>query len=319
MMAGCLMIRDREDIYACLVEDREMPGVLIARLVGAHPSTISRELSRNGGRCWYRPSNAQLRADLCRRRPRASLSLDTELGRRVRAKLEVGYSPAGTARLLTTEGFGVAAETIYRAVYDGRLELNSKDCLRTRRRQRRHRHTQATTNPEGNYLGDFQSIHERPDTTGMPGHWEGDLIIGAWAKTAMITLIERISRYTVLIPLPNGKASRHVVGTLAAWAKTLPPIMAQSLTWDQGSELTLWPNLTDLFIRGVYFADRRSPWQRGLNEQNNGILRFFFPKGTGLADPDLTRTTHAMHILNTQPRRSLTWQTPTATYDHIVH
>jgi len=247
------------------------------------------------------------------------LSLDTELGRRVKAKLEVGYSPAGAAQLLTSEGFGVAAETIYSAVYEGRLGLNPTACLRTRRRHRRHRHTQTTTNPEGNYLGDFQSIHERPDTTGVPGHWEGDLIIGAWARTAMITLIERISRYTVLIPLPNGKASRHVVGALAAWAKTLPPIAAQSLTWDQGSELTLWPNLTNLFDRGVYFADRRSPWQRGLNEQNNGILRFFFPKGTSLADPDLTRTTHAMHILNTQPRRSLTWQAPTTIYHHHVH
>lgn len=316
MMA--LSVRAREVIFGCLVQDQQTPFSVIARLVGVHRSTVSREVRNNGGRFGYSPSVAELAAVGRRRRPKPCLDVSSTKGRRVRDLLLAGYAPYSVSRHLRAEGMVVAVETIYQAVYTGRLGVPASLVLRTGRNKRHLRGKPLTTNMSGNYLGDYRSVHDRGPIVGEPGHWEGDLIIGANAATAMITLIEKVSHYTVLIPLRT-KTTREVVSALDQWASHLPEGMARSLTWDQGSEMTLWPQLEDRFKLGVFFCDRRSPWQRGTSEQNNRTIRFWFPKGTSLADPTGDRSQNAMHILNTSHRRSLNGQTPAQVYAQLTN
>lgn len=322
MMPGPLSLREREVILSCVMSDPSMSCAAIGRRVGRDRTTVSRELARNGGRGSYSAVAGQLRAEEKLRRPRVpKLVTDSELRRFVIGELTAGFSPAGVSVRAKKRGLTVATDTIYQALYGGVLGLDPKRCLRTGRTRRRSRRAVMTTNPSGNYLGDYQPIWVRPDHVGEriePGHWEGDLIVGEHKQTAMVTLIERTTRLTHLIALPNGKRSAEVVGTLARWAKTLPPTAARSLTWDQGSELTRWPDLAGMFRDGIFFCDRRAPWQRGTCEQNNKTLRFWFPAGTSLADPTGQRIQHVLNIINNQPRRSLQWQTPNQAYHQLI-
>jgi IS30 family transposase len=318
-MAGSLTVRDREAIFGQLVRDRGVRWVVVAGVVGVHPTTVAREVARNGGREGYSPSVAQTRCEEKRRRPRPPKLADPVLGGRVARELEAGFSPMGVAKILAREGISVSHETIYRAVYEGVIAVDPRQCLRTRRRVRRGRKKDLTTNPTGNYLGDYRPICDRPAHIGQRvevGHWEGDLIAGVWARTHMITLYERTCRLTHLIALPDGKASRLVVAALGDWFETLPQQWRLSLTWDQGSEMARWAQIDDLFQLGVYFADKRSPWQRGGNENNNRLIRFWFPRTQSVTDPDGQRIPAALNILNNQPRRSLNWQTPNEIYNH---
>lgn len=317
MMAASLTVSDREAIFGQLVRDRDVRWVRVAEVVGVHPTTVAREVSRNGGREGYSPAAAQARAETKLRRARSPKLADPVLAGRVVEKLEEGFSPAGTARLLAREGIRVSHETIYRAVYSGLISVDPQQCLRTRRRARRRRKQDLTTNPSGNYLGDYRPISARPaqvEERVEVGHWEGDLIVGAGAHTYMITLYERTCRLTHLIALPGGKATRLVTGALADWFATLPEHLRRTLTWDHGSELTRWADIDHLFAQGIYFADKRSPWQRGGNESNNRLIRFWFPRHQSLADPNGTRIPAALHVLNNQPRRSLGWLTPNQAY-----
>lgn len=323
-MAGRLTIVDRELIYAELTKNRFVKWTEVAERVGCDRSTVSREVARNGGREAYSVSAAQARAEQMLLRPRPpKLATDVELARRVRKDLKDGFSPAGTARRLAAEGFRVSHETIYQAVYSGLIGLDPTECLRTRRPGRRRRKKDLTTNPKGNYLGDFRSIWDRPghvDERRVIGNWEGDLISGCRAQSHLITLYERVCRLTHLIALPDGKASRHVIAALDDWYQTLPAHLRLTLTWDQGSELARWDDIDYLFEDGIYFADKRSPWQRGGNEHNNRQLRFWFPRNQTVADPTGERIQQALGVLNHQPRRSLNWQTPHHVYHHhTVH
>lgn len=319
MAAPCLVLGDRIDLEVGL---RCVPGVSVAVLaatLGVAVSTVYRELARNGGRERYRADTAHARAVRCRARPKPSLRAGSALGDRIAGELAELRSPVGISLRLRAEGItGPCPETIYQAIYAGRLGVDPTVVLHTRRRRRYGAHTPSTTNPKGHYLGDFARISTRPvRNDGETGHWEGDLITGVGARTHLITLIETTSKYTVLLPTPEGtKRTKHVVAALAAWASALPPDKARSLTWDRGSELTNWPDLTDLFTQGVYFCDARSPWQRPTSEQNNGHIRNWFPRTGPMTDPNGTRSHHAMHILNTEPRRSLNGHTPHDTYHH---
>lgn len=312
-MPGPFTLVEREAVYACLVADEAVSWAEIGRRLDRSPTTVAREVARNGGRSGYRPSQAQCRADAQRRRPRPfKLETDLELRRLVIAGLLAELSPASLSHDLEAIGLKVAPDTIYGALYSGRLGLNPADCLRTRRPRRRPRKRKHWE--KGHYLGEYTSISQRPDRANNrteTGHWEGDLIIGAYNQSAMITLIERVCRYTVLLPLPHGYGTRAVIPVLNQWLAGLPHQMRRSLTWDQGAEMTHWPKLQAL-TDGIYFCDARSPWQRGCNEQNNRTLRFWLPRTTNLA---ITDPTPIMAVINHQRRRSLNWQTP----HHVYH
>lgn len=308
-----LSMRDREVIYACVVEDRDMTWTEIGRRIGRCRTTVSREVARGGGRSHYRPSTAHTRAVEQRRRPKpCKLEVDVGLRDLVIADLQAGYSPAAITHRLTAGS--VATETIYRAVYTGLLGLEPSECLRTRRPRRKPRRRQSSK--RGQYLGGYTPISDRPahieDRT-QPGHWEGDLIIGRYNQSAMITLIERLTRFTVLLALTHGYGTRPVITALTQWLPTVPEPMRRSLTWDQGAEMTRWPDLIGL-IPVVYFCEPHSPWQKGAVEQNNRTLRFWLPRNANLATID---PTPVMSIINSQPRRSLGWATPAQIYQNL--
>jgi transposase, IS30 family len=317
---------DREQIFHWIWTEPGISHTEMGRRLDCHRTTVSRELARNNGRDSYSPVGAQQRADQAAKRPKPHRVDNPELKARLEDLLKDKYSPAGIARILTDEGMAISHETIYQAIYQGRLEVGS-ECLHLKRKRRRHRHQPMTTNPTGNYLGAYKPIKDRPSVVCercQVGHWEGDLIVGAYAQTSIVTLYERVTRLTHLIALPNGKTALAVSAALTDWLLTLPPDLRRSLTWDRGAEMAHWQKLEDLLELGVYFADPHAPWQRAGNEQNNGILRRWFPKGTSLADPDNIRIPRVLHIINNQPRRSLHWKTPNQainTYHqlHTVH
>ena len=320
-MAGALSIGEREALFSWLAEDRLVSWSVLAARLGRHRTTVAREVARNGGRLGYSPFRAQQRAGRMLCRPRVSkLEADPVLAARVVSDLEAGFSPQGVSKRLARRGVRVSHETIYRAVYSGVLGVDPQQVLRRRRKARYHRHQVFTTNISGNYLSDYRRITTRPAVVTSrvePGHWEGDLIVGRAAGSAMITLYELTSRYTHLIELAQGRKTRHVVAALAQWLQTLPAGMRRTLTWDQGAEMTRWPDIDHHLTQGIYFTDRRSPWQRAGNEQNNGLIRFWLPRTIDLTKPG-PRLHQALHVLNNQPRRSLQWQTPNEVYAHHI-
>lgn len=317
-----LSLLEREEIRVVLTEDQAVSCAAIGRRIGRHPTTVGRELERNGGRDCYRAATADARAARARRRPRAGLLVtDVALRAAVTADLEAGFSPAGIAARLRDAGGGrVCAETIYQAVYGHHLDVTPRECLRSRRprRRRRNRHTDQ---PKTHVLGDFSPISARPPTVDarvQPGHWEGDLIIGRANQSALITLIERVTRFTFLADLPCGYQATECLAALCETFEQIPAHLRQSLTWDRGSEMADWPLLTDAFDLPVYFADPHSPWQRGLNEHNNRQLRWWLPRGIDLGATSRARLDEILAVLNHQPRRSLDWDTPAHRYHALT-
>ena len=300
-MTGFRLDREAREVIMCqLATDKDMAWTQIARVVGCHRSTIEREVTQNGGRNAYSAHVGHRRALQRRRRSRFRFDLDPELAATVRQLLVVGYSPYAVAHITGA----VCAETIYQGIYSGRLGLEARCVLRTRRPRRRHRHLRQPTN-SGNYLGNFTPIAARPhhiETRDTIGHWEGDLITGTANRSAIVTLTERHSRYQVALELPNGHTADATITRIHQWLNTHNgPV--RSLTWDRGAELTRWTQLRDRHGIAVYFCDPRSPWQRATSENANRQLRFWFPRRTDLSiytQDDLNR---ACHILNTTPRR----------------
>ena len=321
-MPDPLSIREREAIFECLSRDRLMSWTRIGVRVGRHRTTISREVNRNGGRASYSPHEANQRAIEQSKRPKPlKLETDQELAHRVTRELHQGFSPAAIAIRVRADGMQISHETIYGSLYAGVLEIEAVACLRTRRRQRRRQGAVRTTNLSGNYLGEFRRIADRPqhiNDRNQFGHWEGDLIGGAHNQTALVTLFERSTRYTLLFRLPNSRTSQQVVGAIKGWAESVDGSMRRSLTWDRGSELTNWTDIDELFDDGIWFCDPRSPWQKGACEQNNRTLRFWFPRGTSLKFDTDQPLNQALDVLNHQPRRSLNWHTPHQLYHHHV-
>ena len=312
---------ERDTISVALSRDPAVTFAAIAALLGRDPSTVSREVARNGGRDAYRPSEAQRRADGCRRRPKpAKLDTDLDLRAKVTVLLVAGHSPVSAAIAASrSPGGSVCAETIYVAVYAGRLDIAARDCLRSRRPRRRRRNRGAPS-PQSHVLGAFTPIAERPDTIGDRsefGHWEGDLIIGARNASAIVTLNERLSRTCRMLALGSGYSADNVATALDGWAATMPNNELISLTWDRGSEMARWENLWARWDIDIYFCDPHAPWQRGANEQTNGLLRWWLPKSTDLAihtqaDLDaITATVNALHRRPTlrSPQRALTART----------
>ncbi len=277
------------------------PGVSytqIAARLGCHRSTVQREITRNSCGDGYSARYAHEQAGR-RRRRLGKLQRDPELADQVRRGLVAGYSPWAISCWLP-----VSAETIYQGIYSGVLGLRPEDVLRTRRPHRRYRHRKQPTS-DGNYLGDFTPISQRPgniDTRREFGHWEGDLITGSANQSAVITLVERRSRYQHVLRLPHGHGTKAVITELSRWLDSHDrPVL--SLTWDRGAELTRWPDLVNQHGIDIYFCDPKSPWQRGTSENQNRQLRFWLRKGTDLTIHTQRDLNHYSHILNTTPRR----------------
>jgi IS30 family transposase len=317
------------------IADLRLAGVPvrdIAGQIGRSPSTVSRELRRNGpapdGLGQYSPYAAQKRAQLRGRRPKASKFDNLELAGVVQAKLCVKWSPEQISNHLAAVFAGrqemqVSPETIYQALYvqgRGQLRADLHQHLRTGRAVRRPRRSTAA-GPSGK-IPDMILISERPAEVAdraVPGHWEGDLVLGSNCRSAIATLVERQTRFLMLVHLPGGNHGAIAVrdGLLAA-IKTLPAHLAKTLTWDQGTELAQHRQITMATKMDIYFCDPHSPWQRGSNENTNGLLRQYFPKGTDLSVHPPGRLLQVANELNARPRKTLGWITPAQAMQRLL-
>ncbi len=296
----------------------------IARRLKRSPATISRELRRNasGGQpSRYRASVAQAEADKRARRPKASKLLEHPALRKY-VQDQLGgpqhWSPEQIARRIVLDypddgQMRISHEAIYQALYvqgRGALRRELSACLRTERALRK---PQRRTDGRRERIKDKVMISDRPAEVAdraVPGHWEGNLIIGANSGCAIGTLVERTCRFTMLLHLPDDHGAPAVRDAITATIATLPEELRRSLTWDQGIELAEHVRLTIEANLPVYFSDPHSPWQRGTNENTNGLLRQYFPKGTDLSVHSPEELTDVAAALNARPRKTLGWKTP---------
>jgi IS30 family transposase len=315
---SCWRLSLEERVEIRLGLERGESFTAIATRVGRAPSTVSREVNANGGRDAYQPFRAHERAGELACRPKATkLAANPRLCARVVEDLEAWWSPQQIARRLRDE-FGddatmtISHETIYQSLYvQGRGELRRElaRCLRTGRAQRR---PQGRVEQRGR-IADMVMISERPaevEDRAVPGHWEGDLIIGKNGKSAIGTLVERATRFVILLHLPNGRNAEAVRDAMTDAIQTLPASLRRTVTWDQGVEMAQHVQFSVDTGVDVYFCDPHSPWQRGSNENTNGLLRQYFPKGTDLSVHDATALQAAADSLNNRPRETLDWKKP---------
>jgi transposase, IS30 family len=312
-----LSLAEREEISRGLAADRSLRA--IARGLDRSPSTVSREVARMGGRADYRALAAHRDAQRCAGRPKpAKLATCRRLRSEVEAGLTNCWSPRQIASSLRRRfpddpEMRVSAETIYQSLYiqgRGALRAELTRSLRTGRAIRRPQGRSSTTRGQ---MRDMVMISERPaevEDRAVPGHWEGDLIIGKMNRSAIGTLVERQTRYVMLVHLPGRRDAVTMSDALAATIARLPRHLVASLTWDQGKEMANHVAFTVATGVPVYFCDPHAPWQRGTNENTNGLLRQFFPKGTDLSVHTPEDLERVAHLLNTRPRETLGWETP---------
>jgi IS30 family transposase len=300
----------------------------IARALGRHRSTVGREIRATcgGERSRYRALEAERGAHERTRRPRQTkLARSERLLAAVEAGLGRRWSPEQIAARLRLDypddpDMRISHETIYRALYvqaRGELRRELRASLRTGRTRRR---TQGRENRSGR-IPELVPIAERPpeaDSRAVPGHWEGDLLIGARGRSAIATLVERQTRYVLLARLGNDRSGEHVIAALKERIQDLPAHLLRSLTWDRGPELRRHASFTvDTGVQ-VYFCDPQSPWQRGTNENTNGLLRQYLPKGTDLAESTQAALDEIAAELNGRPRKTLAWETPAEKMDVLL-
>jgi IS30 family transposase len=320
-----LSLGEREEISRGLSTHCSLRG--IARLLGRSPSTISREVLRNGGLDRYRATGSDQAAwDRALRPKRCKLACRPSLARTVSAKLRRKWSPEQIAGWLKRTWPGepqdqVSHETIYRSLFNqtrGVLKKELLDHLRARRTIRRSKHASLKRDGLGQ-IKDAVSISERPasvEDRAVPGHWEGDLV-GGCRNSYVATLVERHSRYVMLIKVAN-KDTESVVTALIKQSRKLPGELYQSLTWDRGKELADHKRLALASHVKVYFCDPRSPWQRGSNENTNRLLRQYLPHGTDLSLHSQTQLGAIARQLNERPRKTLLYRTPAETFAECV-
>jgi IS30 family transposase len=314
-----LSFSEREEIALARARGESMRG--IARRLGRSPATVSRELRRNADRRGgYRATTAHALAWERAGRPKpAKLAVNPALRARVEQYLGQRYSPEQIAGRLRVEfpddpEMRVSPETIYQSLYvqsRGALRRDLAKCLRTGRALR---HPGRQAGQRKNRIPDMINISQRPPEAtdrAVPGHWEGDLLIGKRNATAIATLVERSSGYAMLVSLPDGYKPEQVAPALARKIQTLPETLRRSLTWDQGPEMRDWQQIrvdTDIEI---FFCDPHAPWQRGINENTNGLLRQYFPKGTDFSGVSEAALDAVAHELNDRPRKRLGFYKPT--------
>jgi IS30 family transposase len=312
---GRLGLADREEISLGL-HGGEALGAIAARL-GKATSTVSREVAGNGGRAGYRAWRAHQRGRQRARRPKAPKLACSRLAAQVTEWLEAWWSPQEISRRLRIEFAGdpmmwVSHETIYQALFvQGRGELRRElaRCLRTGRAKRRPRHRPENTGR----IKDMVMISERPADAAdraVPGHWEGDLIIGENGRSAVRTLVERATRYVLLLHLPDGRGAASVDQAMRTAIAGLPGELFRTITWDQGKEMACHAQFTIATGIQVYFCDPHKPWQRGSNENTNGLLRQYMPKSTDLSAHTADDLARFARSLNNRPRKTLGYMKP---------
>lgn len=311
-----LSLDEREEISRGIAAGATFRG--IAKGLNRAVSTVSQEVARHGGRARYRAAQADRAAWESARRPKPCLLIkNRQLQRIVTVKLKQDWSPQQIAGWLKDQYPGkpemwVSHETIYRSLFvqaRGALKKELIGHLRSRRSFRRPRH--AIDGRRGERIANAVSIRQRPaevEDRAVPGHWEGDLVEGS-RGTFIATLVERQSRFVVLVKLSE-KRTDVVVDALIKAVRKLPTALRKSLTWDRGSELANHAKFTVATDVKVYFCDPYSPWQRGSNENTNGLLRQYYPKGTDLSAVRQAQLDIVARKLNTRPRKTLDWKTP---------
>ena len=320
-----LTLSEREEISRSVITGESIRA-LAARL-GRAPSTISREINRNGGRGAYRAVQADQHAWVQARRPkRCKLAENRELADLVASKLQLQWSPeqiAGWLRHMSpsSQEYQVSHETIYRSLYiqaRGALKKELLEHLRRTRAMRRSRHHTQKTDNHGR-IKDAVSISERPASAAdraVPGHWEGDLLFGSH-NSQIATLVERQTRYVMLVKVA-GKDTQTVIDALIQHALKLPQELYKSLTWDRGKELADHKRFKLATDIQVYFCDPQNPWQRGSNENTNGLLRQYFPKGLDLSDYSQGQLDAVANRLNARPRKTLDYDSPAQRFERCV-
>ena len=319
-----LSMSEREEVLLG-IERGESNSVIAARL-GRHRSTIWREIRAVGGRGSYRLLRAQTGAEQRARRSRPCWTdARPELWARVQELLRDRWSPQQISMQLRIErpndpSWCVSHESIYQAIYvqaKGELRKELTRCLRTQRDRRR---PQSRVVKGGSKIPGMVNISQRPpevEDRAVPGHWEGDLIIGKAAASAVATLVERSTRFLILVRL-DSKHADHVATQLADAMGRLPEALRRTLTWDQGTEMTAHAKFSIATGAKVYFCDPHSPWQRGTNENTNRLVRDFLPKGSDLSVHSQADLDHIADLLNTRIRETLNWKTPAYHFDQLV-
>src|SRR5712664_2682055 len=320
-----LTVVEREDISRGLASGSSIRD--IANRLERAASTVSREVARHGGRPEYRANEADQRAwDSALRPKRCLLAIHVKLRKMVASKLILDWSPEQISGWLKSrypddESMRVSHETIYRSLFiqaRGVLKKELVGHLRSKRRIRRSQHSRVFRDSRGQIV-DAISIRERPaevEDRAIPGHWEGDLLSGS-RNSHIVTLVERHSRFTTLIKVPS-KDTAVVVAALTRHARKLPAALRRSLTWDRGLEMAQHQTFTMATDVKVYFCDPQSPWQRGSNENTNGLLRQYFPRRTDLSGFTQADLDKVALRLNQRPRKTLGFQTPASKLQQSV-
>ena len=320
-----LTLLEREEISRGIARHLSLRSIAVQ--LGRSPSTISREINRNGGYNSYRATKSdQLAWERAHRPKLCKLACNRSLRRIVAAKLKSNWSPEQISGWLkrkypVEECNQVSHETIYKSLFvqtRGVLKKELQQHLRTKRAIRRPKHSSLKKNGLGKIVNAV-SISERPacvEDRAVPGHWEGDLIAGS-KNSYIATLVERHSRYVMLVKVKN-KDTESVISALIKQSKKLPDELYQSLTWDRGKELADHQRFTMATDIKVYFCDPKSPWQRGSNENTNRLLRQYFPKGTDISVHSQAKLSAVARRLNERPRKTLGYETPAERFNVCV-
>lgn len=320
-----LTLAEREEISRAVVAGQSIRK--IASDLARSPSTVSREIKRNGGRPCYRATHADQAAAVRAHRPKVCKLIENRaLAEVVSAKLQMQWSPEQIAGWLKRtypgdESHYVSHETIYRSLFiqaRGALKKELLQHLRRTRGMRRSRHHTQKTDDHGR-ITDPISISERPacvEDRAVPGHWEGDLLFGG-RDSQIATLVERQTRYVMLVKV-MGRNTETVVNALIKNARKLPQELYKSLTWDRGKEMADHKRFTLATDIKVYFCDPQNPWQRGTNENTNGLLRQYLPKGIDISDYSQAKLNAVARKLNERPRKTLDYRTPAEMFSQSV-